>query len=86
MGWKGIALPKTVSVKQTNQQAPTRLLYFSIQVHGSTTGMALIYPCPDCWPREMPLGHPRLTDYLIDFKSDRYMQFVLFPLLITHHS
>jgi hypothetical protein len=88
MGWKGIALPRTGSVKQSNQQAPTGLLYFSIQVHGSTTGMCLTQPCDNCWRREMRLlGNPHgLPHYLIDFKSDRHVQFVLFPLLMTHHS
>src|SRR5258706_11631341 len=88
MGWTGIVLPRTGSVKQSNQQAPAGLLYFSIEVHGSTTGMYLTRPCDNCWRREMrPLGNPHgLPHYLIDFKSDRYMQFVLFPLLMTHHS
>ena len=88
MGWKGIALPKTGSVKPPNQQTPTGLLYFSIEVHGSTTGMTLTQPCDNCWRREMQFpGNPHgLPCYLIDFKSDRYVQFVLFPLLMTHHS
>jgi hypothetical protein len=88
MGWKGITLPRTGSVKQSNQQAPTRLLYFSIEVHGSTTGMSLAQPCDNCWRREMrPLGNPQgLPHYLIDFKSDRYVQFLLSPLLMTHRS
>lgn len=81
MGWKGIALPRTGSVKQSNAQAPTRLLYFSVEVHGSTTGMILAQPCDNCWRREMrPLGNPPgLQKYLIDFKSDRYASFVLLP-------
>ena len=88
MGWKGIALPRTGSVRQSNQQPPTGLLYFSIEVHGSTTGMCLTQPCDNCWRREMrPLGNPHgLPHYLIDFKCDRYVPFVLFPLLVTHHS
>ena len=88
MGWKGIALPRTGSVKPPNQQAPTGLLYFSIEVHGSTTGMSLTQPCDNCRRREMQFpGNPHgLPHYLIDFKSDRYVHFVLFPLLMTHHS
>jgi hypothetical protein len=80
MGWKGIALPRTGSVKQSNQQTPTGLLYFSIEVHGSTTGIYLTQPCDNCRRREMRLlGNPHgLPPYLIDFKSDRYVQFVLF--------
>jgi len=83
MGWKGIALPRTGNVKQSNQQPPTRLLYFSIEVHGSTTGMCLTQPsqpCDNCWRREMRLlGNPHnLPYYLIDFKSDRFVQFVFF--------
>jgi len=86
MGWKGIALPKTGSVKQPNQQAPTRLLYFSIGVHGSMTGMSLTQPCDNCWRREMrPSGNPHdLPHYLIDFKSDKYVLFMLFLLPKTH--
>ena len=86
MGWKAIALSRTSSVKQSNQQPPAGLLYFSIEVHGSTTGMRLTQPCANCWRREMRvLGNPNgLPHYLIDFKSDRYVQFVLFPLLMTH--
>jgi hypothetical protein len=88
MGWKGIALPRTGSVKQSNQQAPTGLLYFSVEVHGGTTGMCLNQPCDNCWRREMRLlGNPHgLPHYLIDFKSDRYVEFVLFLLLVTHRS
>ena len=87
MPWKGIVLPGTGSVRQSNQQAPTGLLYFSIQVHGSTTGMCLTQPCDNCWRRETRLqgNPPGLPHYLIDFKSDRCVQFVLSPLLVTHH-
>jgi hypothetical protein len=88
MGWKGIALPRTGSVKQSNQEAPTGLLYFSIEVHGNTTGMCLTKPCDNCWRREMRLLgnlHGPLP-YLIDFKSDRYVQFVHFPLSMAHRS
>ena len=79
MGWKGIVLPRTGSVKQSNSQAPTGLLYFSIGVHGSRTGMILSQPCDNCRGREMrPLGNPLgLQPYLIDFKSDRYALFIL---------
>jgi len=86
IGWRGIALPRTGSVKQPNQQAPTGLLYLSIEVHGSMTGVCLTQPCDNCWRREMrSLGNPHgLPHYLIDFKSDRYVQFVLFPLSKTH--
>ena len=75
MGWKGIALSRTGSVKQPNQHPPARLLYFSIEVHGSTTGMSLTQPCDNCWRREMRvLGNPNgLPHYLVDFKSDRYV-------------
>ena len=88
MGWKGIAIPRTGSVQQSNQQVPTRLLYFSIEVHGSTTGMCLTQPCEYCWRREMRLlDNPHgLPHYLIDFRSDRYVQSVLLPLLMTHRS
>ena len=88
MGWKGIAVPRTGSVQQSNQQPPTGLLYFSIEVHGGTTGMCLTRPCDNCQRREMrSLGNPYgLSHYLIDFKSDRHVQIVLFPLLMTHRS
>ena len=88
MQWQGIALPRTGSVKQSNQSAPTRLLHLSIKVHGSTTGMLLTEPCDKCWRREMrALGDPRdLPQYLIDFKSSRYALFLLLPLLTIHGS
>ena len=82
MGWKGIALPRTGGVRQSNQQVPTGLLNFSIEAHGSTTGMCLTQPCDNCWRREMRLqGNPHdIPHYLIDFRSDRHVQFVLLPL------
>ena len=88
MRWLGIALPRTGSVKQSNQLAPTTLLHFSIKVRGHTTGMLLTEPCDKCWRREMrALGNPRdLPQYLIDFKSYRHVPFLLIPLLMIDDS
>jgi len=78
MEWQGIALPRTPSVKQSDQPTPSRLLHFSIEVHGSTTGITLDQPCDNCWRREMrTLGNPPdLPQCLVDLSSDRYVSVV----------
>ena len=73
-GWEGIQLPRTRSVKSSQQPLSENLLRVSIQVFGGSTGAPNAEPCGNCWYRErqamnLNVFPANLQPYMIDFMS-----------------
>ena len=85
LGWDGIQLPHTGSVKSGQQAAPNNLLKLSIQVSRYSTAVPNIQPCPNCWDRERKGIDPNsfqsnLEPYMINFKAENLITLLSGPM------